>query len=982
MKNAAISALETQITSSLTPCADWAEFLRSGARNTYLADASGVLLALDLDIGNKDLLNLSDVDLKALCWLNLSENKGLKTLQLPSSMPELLHLDASQCALETLELPADAFSKPFFGDPPRTVPSLYLQKNKLQSIHFRGSCAGLEMLDLSHNALSDFSLPVGFERLAYLYLNENQLQNLAFSEDLPELNILNLKGNQLEKLPELKSDTGIFAKLETLYLKGNPLKYEESLINGDESGNALEIIGLLRAAAKSGTRPNYRAKLIVVGNGRIGKTCLVNRLLGEPCPDDQTYTHGISIQHLLKKHLPDVKIPELDLQVWDFGGQDVYFATHQFFLSEEAAYVYVWTDKVIAQKNKDNDKTPSPAMYDGKWQNHDYWLENIRMHGLKSPVLIVKTHCLAKESAEVLPFEDLSKRYNLTNAPLDFEAKSQEEIYLDRLKRELAKIVQELPLLGSAIPISYDGVIEEIRRRKAEEKKEELSKPEFAELAKSKPFEIADSGLDSLLGYLKKTGEIIYFPDSDKLKERIFIDPQALIRKVYKLLENNEDLKAKEGEFTEDEVKEILGWADWEVLMELMINFELVYKKKDTKKYIAPQYLPRFPDSGNARKDFDGYKEKKKRRFQLRYPRLLPENVMINVLSKYGPYSNAETVYRTGIRFTKEGTDEECVIECTEQDQSTISVYTNENEAADRVAKEVFEQFIALSKKATIHLSLDGKEWVDVRVAKEAIEKGKNIPLIEDGGWVTKEEAWSFLFPERNFESASKQKIKISELSRSSQEEPPIHLKTEKTMTPTTRNLIVGGVIAIIILGMILPIFKDGRGGRITGYGLIIDINDTAKTDKPDKPVVSVQEKVTVIGQIFINNSSPKRGEIKSVFIVGDGTVDPDDQIGEGGVYTLREVKIPKDKILKIGVTFSNDEFLPKTINIPEEIGNRYSAPALSFSRTVPKKSASGKAVTPIYSITINNNNQDNNNQNQTQNQGTATPKTNSDTLK
>jgi len=975
MKNAAISALETQITSSLTPCADWAEFLRSSARNTYLADASGVLLALDLDIGNKDLLNLSDVDLKALCWLNLSENKGLKTLQLPSSMPELLHLDASQCALEMLELPADAFSKPFFGDPPRTVPSLYLQKNKLQSIHFRGRCAGLEMLDLSHNALSDFSLPVGFERLAYLYLNENQLQNLAFSEDLPELNILNLKGNQLEKLPELKSDTGIFAKLETLYLKGNPLKYEESLINGDKSGNALEIIGLLRAAAKSGTRPNYRAKLIVVGNGRIGKTCLVNRLLGEPCLDDQTYTHGISIQHLLKKHLPDVKIPELDLQVWDFGGQDVYFATHQFFLSEEAAYVYVWTDKVIAQKNKDNDKTPSPTMYDGKWQNHDYWLENIRMHGLKSPVLIVKTHCLAEESAEVLPFEDLSKRYNLTNAPLDFEAKSQEEIYLDRLKRELAKIVQELPLLGSAIPISYDGVIEEIRRRKAEEKKEELSKPEFAELAKSKPFEIADSGLDSLLGYLKKTGEIIYFPDSDKLKERIFIDPQALIRKVYKLLENNEDLKAKKGEFTEDKVKEILGWADWEVLMELMINFELVYKKKDTDTYIAPQYLPELPAS--ERDSFDVLKIEKTRRFLLRYPRLLPDNVMINVLSKYGPYS-IEKVYRTGIYFIKEGTRETCLIE---QDQSLISVYTNENEAADRVAKEVFEQFIALSKKATIHLSLDGKEWVDVRVAKEAIEKGKNIPLIEDGGWVTKEEAWSFLFTERNFELLDKQKGSDQEDTIKAPIKPNPPLKQITPMTFSTRNIIVVGIIAIILLGMLLPIFKDGKGGKITLFKVVeIEIfgsNEASITEKvPNVPQLTT-EKVSVIGRISINNREATRQQIREVSIKNNNLVNKETLSGDQ--FTLKEVDIPDDnKRVEIEFTFEPDGFKDSRVFNVSKIKDRIcDIGEIRIFIDQPPKKGSRKNSTPVY--TINNTNII---QTQTQSPGAIMSNNNPDTLK
>jgi len=976
MKNAAISALETQITSSLPPCADWAEFLRSGARNTYLADAGGVLLALDLDIGNKDLLNLSDVDLKALCWLNLSENKGLKTLQLPSSMPELLHLDASQCALETLELPADAFSKPFFGDPPRTVPSLYLQKNKLQSIHFKGRCAGLEMLDLSHNALSDFSLPVGFERLAYLYLNENQLQNLAFSEDLPELNILNLKGNQLEKLPELKSDTGIFAKLETLYLKGNPLKYEESLINGDKSGNALEIIGLLRAAAKSGTRPNYRARLIVVGNGRCGKTELVQRLLGEPFNGKIPFTHGISIEHLYEKNLPKLNTPEMDLQVWDFGGQDVYFATHQFFLSEEAAYLYAWTDQAIAQKNKENDTIPSPAMYSEKWRDHDYWLDTIRTHGQKSPVLIVKTHCLA--SKKVLPFDKLRADYSLTHEPLDFDAESTEARFLENLQDELTKLVEKLPLWGNDIPNSYDRVIEEIRRLKAEENKEELSKTGFSELVQKFPFNIPDSGIESLLGYLEKTGEIIYFSQSGALKERIFIDPQALINKVYKLLENNDYLKDKEGKFGSDYARGILGFADFDVLMELMVNFQLVYKKKDTNTYIAPQYLPELPAS--ERDSFDFHKIEETRRFLLRYPRLLPENVMINVLSKYGPYSR-EKVYRTGIRFIKEGTDEECVIECAEQDQSTISVYTNENEAADRVAKEVFEQFIALSKKATIHLSLDGKEWVDVRVAKEAIEKGKNIPLIEDGGWVTKEEAWSFLFTERNFELLDKQKGPDQEDTIKAPIKPNPTLKQITPMTFSTRDIIVVGIIAIILLGMLLPIFKDGKGGKITLFKVVeIEIfgsNEASITEKvPNVPQLTT-EKVSVIGRISINNREATRQQIREVSIKNNNLVNKETLSGDQ--FTLKEVDIPDDnKRVEIEFTFEPDGFKDSRVFNVSKIKDRIcDIGEIRIFIDQPPKKGSRKNSTPVY--TINNTNII---QTQTQSPGAIMSNNNPDTLK
>ena len=31
------------------------------------------------------------------------------------------------------------------------------------------------------------------------------------------------------------------------------------------------------------------------------------------------------------------------LAVWDFGGQEIYHATHQFFLTDQSLFVLVWS---------------------------------------------------------------------------------------------------------------------------------------------------------------------------------------------------------------------------------------------------------------------------------------------------------------------------------------------------------------------------------------------------------------------------------------------------------------------------------------------------------------------------------------------------------------------------------------------------------------------------------------------------------------
>ncbi|NUQ26825.1 MAG: hypothetical protein HUU34_23015 [Saprospiraceae bacterium] len=890
--------------------------------NGYALNKDREICALSLSKSEAEAI-VFDESAAALEHLYLNDNGSLREVRFAAPLPRLRRLYLSRCALTSLELP-DGFA---------ALEQLYVQGNQLQTLSFRGDCPNLQLLDAAKNQLSKFILPAGFDALAYLYLNDNRLERLEFLGELPNLNILKLNNNQLQELPK-----GKYGSLETLYVKGNPLKnYEETLINGDESGNALEIIGLLRAAARSGTRPNYRARLIIVGNGRTGKTCLVKRLLDEPCLDDQAFTHGISIRQLHKKQLPAVKTPELDLQVWDFGGQDVYFATHQFFLSEEASYIYAWTDRVIAHKNRENDKQRSPVMYDDKWHTHDYWLDNIRMHGLKSPVLIVRTHCL--NSREELPFKDLKSKYDLSLPPLNFDAKSMEPRYVEDLKNALTESVNQLSLLGSDIPNSYDEVIVALRHRR-EKGDEELFKPEFKKLAVQAG--IPESDMDGLLGYLKKTGEIIYFPDNEKLKERIFIDPLALIRKVYKLLENNDYLKEHEGVFSAQYAKEVFGWADCEVLMALLISFELVYEKKGDGIYIAPQYLPKLPESGNAHNIFEGHKKEKKRRFILRYPALLPDNVMVNVLSKYGPYSS-DAAYRNGIYFLKEGTEEACLIECDE-DRQIISVFTRENEAADRVAKDVFDQFLSLSKKATVHLALEESDWLDVRVARVAFEKNKDIPLL-NGGWVEDKTALAFLFDDRRGEFLSDQKTIVV---------PGDQHQPKKTMPASTKTMIISflGIIAILLL----PIWKDGRGGKINLMGLIVlEIEGKSKGSTTDTTVQpATQEKVSVIGRITINNRQAGRDQIKEVFVKNDNRVNRESLSGDQ--FTLRAVQIPSDKRLDIAFSFSDGTIDSRVFNVSDIRDGVCDIGEIRIS-IKKRPSANRPAASAPSVITITNNN-------------------------
>jgi internalin A len=91
-----------------------------------------------------------------------------------------------------------------------------------------------------------------------------------------------------------------------------------------------------------GARPLNEAKLVVLGRGSVGKTSLVNRLLYDRLDEQSQMTEGIIVSQW---PLSLTEGEQVRLNVWDFGGQEIMHATHQFFLTERSLYLIVLTGR-------------------------------------------------------------------------------------------------------------------------------------------------------------------------------------------------------------------------------------------------------------------------------------------------------------------------------------------------------------------------------------------------------------------------------------------------------------------------------------------------------------------------------------------------------------------------------------------------------------------------------------------------------------
>src|SRR5207244_179862 len=64
------------------------------------------------------------------------------------------------------------------------------------------------------------------------------------------------------------------------------------------------------------------------------------RLTGQQYDESVPSTHGVRLGAL------DVEVPDLPhpvrLNVWDFGGQDIYLGSHALFLQGQAVFLLLW----------------------------------------------------------------------------------------------------------------------------------------------------------------------------------------------------------------------------------------------------------------------------------------------------------------------------------------------------------------------------------------------------------------------------------------------------------------------------------------------------------------------------------------------------------------------------------------------------------------------------------------------------------------
>src|SRR5262249_51207269 len=137
---------------------------------------------------------------------------------------------------------------------------------------------------------------------------------------------------------------------------------------------------------------------------------------------------------------------DMSLRAWDFGGQDVYRISHQFFYSSRALYLVVWH----ARQGQEQDEVES-------------WLRRIQLRvGRDARTLLVATHC-----SERLPEIDYPRLKQIFPDMLvgSFEVDSRTGDGVPALQEAIGKQAAELPQMGQLISPRWVQAREDILAR-------------------------------------------------------------------------------------------------------------------------------------------------------------------------------------------------------------------------------------------------------------------------------------------------------------------------------------------------------------------------------------------------------------------------------------------------------------------------------------------------------------------------------------
>jgi internalin A len=323
-----------------------------------------------------------------------------------------------------------------------------------------------------------------------------------------------------------------------------------------------------------------------VGEGKVGKTTLLKALTGKEPQKDEKTTRGVSIE-VQALPLPHPKKDGITIQfnAWDFGGQETYRVTHQFFFSRRSVYLVVWEPRLGVQQCQVQD-----------------WLKMIRLRvGEDARVIIVSTHCRTDERIARIDKDVFRRDFPMIVDFLEVDSltpdsQTGEMVGIAELKKLIAQTASSLEQMGMEFNRYWREARDEILARK----EPRITYEQFAAICTTHGLDAISA--KTLADLMHDLGYIVFYSNDERLKDDVVLQPEWLTKAISFVLE---DLATqdKEGILEDQRLKDV--WYDhphqdeprydpllYPFFLRLMEKYDVLYRLEDGKTSLVAQHVP------------------------------------------------------------------------------------------------------------------------------------------------------------------------------------------------------------------------------------------------------------------------------------------------------------------------------------------------------------------------------------------------------
>jgi small GTP-binding protein len=477
-------------------------------------------------------------------------------------------------------------------------------------------------LDLGSNQITVIPEAISnLTNLTVLYFDSNQITQIPNAiANLVNLTNLYLSRNQITAIPDSISN---LANLTYLDLSNNPLPIPPEIL--DDYNNPAAIISYWQKLKQGQRKHLNEAKVILIGHGAVGKTSLARQLIDHDFKPDENKTEGIDIRHWQIVAREET----VNLRVWDFGGQEIMHATHQFFLTERSLYLLV----LNARKDEGNNDV-------------EYWLKIIESFGKDAPVLIIANK--SDEHPLKLNHRHLQEKY--PNIQGFFATSSKTGLGIDDLREAITQQIAAMDHVFNELPQQWFHLKEKIEQ----DTRDHISYAEYEHICHDQKINDPQERRD-LIRLLHLLGIVLNFSEDRRLQDTNVLNPEWVTGGVYRILNDNQLSTKQKGMLDWQNLTRVLkpqntgdrdcyrNNRDRQFILDMMQKFELCFPlDSDANKpvYLIPELLDEEePDTGTWDNTLN---------FEYHY-KILFSSIISRFIVKIHHRISKRTYWRTGV---------------------------------------------------------------------------------------------------------------------------------------------------------------------------------------------------------------------------------------------------------------------------------------------------------------------------------------------